>query len=76
MTEFPAITKAQRDILLILSLHPRGARIRSLNGIAALKELALTGLVSDVYEMPGGEFIARLASAGRKLLEETASDDL
>lgn len=75
MTDSPAITKAQRDILLILGLHPKGARIRNLNGIAALKELALTGLVSDVYEMPGGEFIARLSPAGRKLLEETASND-
>lgn len=61
------LTKAQREVLHILSLRPNGAWLREMDTIRALLSIThhIPALVSDVYSMPAGGMMARITEAGR-----------
>lgn len=65
------LTKAQKDLLHVISLRPRGAIIRGPAEIKILQSLSTTGAVTNVYEMLGGGLYAQITAAGREALSQS-----
>lgn len=63
------LTKAQKELLHMLSLRPNGGVVRGKELRTALYELAHTGLIRNVYDMPSGGSFGVITEAGRASLK-------
>lgn len=69
-----ATTPEERDLLRVLALRPNGGIVRGEDEKRMVFRMCHSGLISDVYDMPGGAVTARVTAAGKAELENYEGD--